>query len=248
MPKRPVPDPFQNAIWYGYSDLKTSVTSGLVASGENGQIKVLKTGLYDIYCASSSSDGGHIYLSRVGDYDPSFVPVTGINLNRTGICLLGSKMVRLEASVLPSNATNQEYTLTSSNPQRAVVVNGCVAKGELPGKTKIVASSKDGNKTAECMVYVGDADLPPFSLFGKIGGKDIAQGDDTYGAINDSGSKYIIPDLSLLSGDSIQVYNTATEKAVEKYSGVPYAIEISEAVEANLFFDVLAKSLTIVKK
>ena len=232
---------------YGYSALKTSIPAGLVGEGSEGAIKVLQNGLYDIYCAKTKTDGGNIYLTRVGDYDPSVVKVTGISLNRTGICLWGNKMFQLEATIYPSNATDQEYTFFIEKSDVAVIVNGWVA-GKKPGKTKIVASSRDGNKTAECMVYVGDADVPPFSLFGRIGGKDIAQGDDAYGAINDSGSKYIIPDLSLLAGDSIQVYNTATGKAVEKYSGVPWALEISEAVEANLFFDVLAKSLTIVKK
>lgn len=241
---------FRNDSWYGYSALKTSIPSGLVTTAGSGDlIKVLQTGLYDIYCAYSKTDGGNIYLSKVGDYDPTVIPVTGIKLNRTGICLWGNKMVRLEATVLPSNATNQEYTLTVENPKRAVVVNGWVARGETAGKTKVIATSKaDKNKTAECMVYVGDADVPPFSLFGTIGGQAIAMGDDTYGAINDTGSKYIIPDVSLSAGDEIKVYNTSTGKAVEKYSGVPYALEISEAVEANLFFDVLAKSLTIVKK
>lgn len=50
--------------WYGYSDVKSSIDSGLVKQGESdNNIVVIKDGVYDIYSDYNSSDNGHIYIT-----------------------------------------------------------------------------------------------------------------------------------------------------------------------------------------
>ena len=71
--------------WYGYSDVKTSTKTGLVtAAPSDNNIKVLTTGVYDIYSDYNESDGGHIYLARV-DGPTGNISVTGISLSHSGL-------------------------------------------------------------------------------------------------------------------------------------------------------------------
>ena len=105
--------------WYGYSAVKKSTQSGLVtAAGSDDNIKVLTTGVYDIYCDYNESDGGHIYIGKVDGNSgstPSVVNVSGISLSHSGKYLLVRTDFTITATVYPNNATNKEVKWTSSD-------------------------------------------------------------------------------------------------------------------------------------
>ena len=202
--------------WYGYSDVKSSTPSGLVtAAASDGNIKVLTTGVYDIY-ADYNSSGGHIYLDRVDGTTPisGDVSVTGISLSNSGKYLLARNEFTLTATVLPSNATNKEVYWTSSDTTIATVTSAGRVVGNANGKkgtVTITAKTADGNKTATCIVYVSASFTfpsiknPEYCLTGTIGGKPETYFKQKYAAIPISANRYLIPDVELVKGDSVSV-------------------------------------------
>ena len=67
--------------------------------------------------------------------------------------------VPLTGIISPENATNQNVTWSSSNPNVATVeTNGLQAtiKAISPGKSKITVQLDDGHKKATCNVFVKD--------------------------------------------------------------------------------------------
>ncbi len=96
-----------------------------------------------------------IFVSCDKDDEPQIVLVEGVTITPNKLeKTLGDAPVTLVATVTPNNATDQEVTWKSVNPKVAKVD----AKGKVSflsaGKTTIIATSKDGNKTAKCGVTV----------------------------------------------------------------------------------------------
>ena len=85
-------------------------------------------------------------------YDPSIVAVTGISMEKTALELPEGESEQLAASVLPENASLQNITWVSKNPEVATVENGKVT-GISAGTATIVATAA-GRFTAECTVTV----------------------------------------------------------------------------------------------
>lgn len=227
--------------WYGFSAVKTSTKSGLVTAGAtDDNIKVLTTGVYDIYSNYDVYDGGHIYIGRVdeGGSTPSAVNVTGISLNRTGKFILTRNEFILEATVYPNNATNKEVTWTSSDTSIATVTRGgrVVAK-EKRGSTTITAKTADGNKTATCLVYVSPSGIPDYYLTGTISGYSRGYGNYNFAAIPLSTNKYLIPDVELVSGDEITVTGSNGAKLKDKYNQT-YVYKVSKNMSVNVYLNV----------
>ena len=82
-------------------------------------------------------------------------PVTEvITLNQTTLSLtVGGAPAILVATVVPSNATNQVVTWSSSNRNINVATNGVVTPVSA-GTATITATTQDGSKTATCTVTV----------------------------------------------------------------------------------------------
>ena len=79
--------------------------------------------------------------------------VTGVSLSLNTLTLDVGDSETLNATVQPDNATNQNVTWSSNNAEVATVENGVVtAIGE--GETTITVTTKDGCKTATCIVTV----------------------------------------------------------------------------------------------
>lgn len=82
------------------------------------------------------------------------VAVTGVTLNQTTMILTaGGVTGTLVATVLPADATNQDVTWTSSNPEVATVAEGTVTP-LTAGITTIIVATVDGGLTATCAVTV----------------------------------------------------------------------------------------------
>lgn len=79
------------------------------------------------------------------------IPVASVSLNQTSIALETGDTFVLEATVLPSNATDASVSWESDNPSIATVTGGTVT-AIAEGSAKITA--KAGEKSAVCKVTV----------------------------------------------------------------------------------------------
>lgn len=81
------------------------------------------------------------------------VSVTGVSLNKNSTSITVGGAETLEATVAPSNATNQGVTWSTSNSSIATVANGTV-RGVAEGTATITVTTSDGGFTATCTVTV----------------------------------------------------------------------------------------------
>lgn len=81
------------------------------------------------------------------------ISVTGVSLNKNSTSITVDGAETLEATVAPSNATNQGVSWSSSNTGVAIVSNGTV-RGVAEGTATITVTTSDGGYTATCSVEV----------------------------------------------------------------------------------------------
>lgn len=87
--------------------------------------------------------------------DPSeeYIPVTGINLDRTDLTLEEGEMAALKATIDPIGASDPAVIWTSSD-EHVVKVSGGAVKAISEGQATITAITNDGGFTASCTVTV----------------------------------------------------------------------------------------------
>ena len=81
------------------------------------------------------------------------VSVTDVALNQTSATIFAGDTLRLNATILPANATNRTVTWSSSNTAVATVLNGRIT-AVAPGTATITVTTQDGNRTATCEITV----------------------------------------------------------------------------------------------
>ena len=224
--------------WYGYSALKSSTPRGLVAAASSDDnIKVVQTGIYDIYSDYNVSDGGHIYLDRTDDDPiPSDVPVTDISLNLSAKYLLYRYEVTLVATIYPSHATNKKVYWSSSDTTIATVTSGgrVVAK-EKTGSTTITAKTEDGGKVATCLIYCSSSSYADYCLTGFVGGRSrLYESSNPLKAIPMGDGTYIVPEVQLVEGDSITVTDKHGVRLKAGTSVYTYDVRYTETVNVIL--------------
>ena len=230
--------------WYGYSDVKSAIPSGLVtAAASDGNIKVLTTGIYDIY-SDYNADGGHIYLARTDEATPisGDVSVTGISLSNSGKFLLVRNEFTITATVIPSNATNKEVYWTSSDTSIATVTSAgrvIASVSSKVGSTTITAKTADGNYTATCIVYVSASQYPAYCLTGTIGANNRSYSgiSSRYAAIPISTGRYLIPDVELVKGNELTVTDNYGARLRNKYNQV-YTKTVDKNMSVNVYLNV----------
>lgn len=94
--------------------------------------------------------------SAINDYCEISViqPVTGITLEKTELEIEEDESVKLQATVLPTNASNQGVNWTSSDVSIAMVSPDGTVYAIKPGKATIMATTVDGGYAALCKVTV----------------------------------------------------------------------------------------------
>ena len=209
----------QDNYWYGYSAIKDP-TSDVISDGTyDDNIKVLTTGVYNIYCDYVASGGKHITIER------DVVHVTGITLNASEKYMIVGDNSYLIETISPANATNQNVTWTSNHSDVASVNQLGKVDALAYGKTVITATTSDGGKTAQCTVYVRNT-TPYFYLYGTINGQEVSIGNYQYSTYYYDSTYYIIPNVELKAGDVLHIYNTSTNRPMEVTSGNPYTLNI----------------------
>lgn len=97
------------------------------------------------------------YKGQLTAYEPvaqNAVAVTGVSLNKSTTSISVGSSETLEATVAPSNATNQSVTWTTTDTSVATVNNSGKVTGVGAGSAVIVVTTKDGGKTDTCTVTV----------------------------------------------------------------------------------------------
>lgn len=94
------------------------------------------------------------------DKEPTKIPVTGVNLNKTSMSLEVGDDFQLLASVLPEDATDKRVTWDSDDESVATVDDKGLVKAVKVGKAKISVFTQDGDFTKVCEVTVGNTSVP----------------------------------------------------------------------------------------
>ena len=118
-----------------------------VATVENGTVTAVSAGNATI--TVTTEDGNHTARCKV----TVTVSATGVTLSQTELPLVKGATATLTATVLPSDATNQKVTWSSTNTAVATVENGTVTAVSA-GNATITVTTEDGNHTARCEVTV----------------------------------------------------------------------------------------------
>ena len=93
-------------------------------------------------------------LTKSANYKAPIIRITEIKLNTSKTELEEGTSFKLNAIVLPNEATNKELKWTSSNETVATVTSDGLVKAIGAGNTTITVESIHGNKTAICKVTV----------------------------------------------------------------------------------------------
>ena len=92
---------------------------------------------------------------------PPTIAVTGVTLDKTAAELKVDETLQLNATVLPTNATNQNVTWASSAPAVAAVSATGLITAKAEGSATITVTTEDGGKTATCAITVKKDEVPP---------------------------------------------------------------------------------------
>ncbi|NLU51221.1 MAG: hypothetical protein GXX09_12650, partial [Syntrophomonadaceae bacterium] len=105
------------------------------------------------YTASTGGMGGSQSIQfTLGEQ--GLIPVTGVELNKSGVTIRMGENEILVATVSPANATNKAVTWTSSDTSVATVDSTGKVTGVGAGIATITVTTVDGGKTATCEVTV----------------------------------------------------------------------------------------------
>lgn len=131
------------------------ISDATIAKVENGAVTALKAGEATI--TATSDDGSKTATCKLTVTQP--IKVTSISLNKSVMTLRLEEQQALIATITPGNASNKNITWKSDDPSIATVGETGIVQGLKIGNTKITVTTADGNKTAQCTVYVTAKDV-----------------------------------------------------------------------------------------
>lgn len=103
----------------------------------------------------SISNGTTTIIVNLNVIDPiKKINVTGIKTEISSLELKVGEEKKLNATTIPSNATNQNIRWQSSNPKTAIITNSGIIKGLKAGNTTIIATTEDGKFESKINVTV----------------------------------------------------------------------------------------------
>ncbi|WP_282080348.1 Ig-like domain-containing protein [Aquimarina algiphila] len=114
---------------------------------------------YVIAPVFKSSNGSFVFEQReipvtIGVSGNPNRPVAGVNITSAISTVLENETIRLTHEIVPSDATNQNVTWTSFNPNVATVDQNGVVRGISQGRAEITVETEDGNTTATIAIQV----------------------------------------------------------------------------------------------
>jgi uncharacterized protein YjdB len=174
--------------------------------------------------AAKSNNGKIAYSTITVVKKPvTTVKVTGVSLKKSATEIAVDANETLEASVLPTNATNKAVSWSSMNEQIATVDAAGKVTGVAPGKTVIKVETVDGKFVASCSVTIS----------GTIDGGVKTEGDNYKFELIGDADRYLIE-------------NKTTNSTVTNAQASAIKGEITDAVETlavcESFDDVWAET------
>lgn len=129
----------------------TSNNANIVTVDESGLITAVGYGEATI--TATTANGGYTKTCIVSV--PQNIAVTGIELSAENLTVKKGRTVDLKVSVLPTDATNANYTYTVSE-EEVVEFMGNGIKGLKAGEVTITFKTEDGEFTKSCTITVED--------------------------------------------------------------------------------------------
>ena len=129
----------------------SSSDASVASVNQEGLVTAIKAGIATI---SVTTEDGNKTASCAIIVEARYYPVTGISINKSFAEVIKGSSVSLIATVLPSNATNQTVTWTSSNNTFATVDNNGLVTALNIGVTTITATASEGEYKCTCIIKV----------------------------------------------------------------------------------------------
>ena len=242
-------------VTYTYS-IKEGAVNTAGATVEGNRLNAKTAGEVEVTVTASLYDAKPVTATAtfVVTEDGGVVPVESVALNRQKLTLTENGSEQLIATVQPYNATNQNVTWTTSDNMVATVVEGKVT-AVAEGTATITATTKDGGKTATCVVTVEKKDdggstgggssttsRYTITVTQATGGKitpsttSVTKGSDKTFTIT-ANEGYKIADV-LVDGKSVGAVSTYTFKNVTVKHTITAKFEKDEAGTIDRFIDV----------
>ena len=139
----------KNVSWASSNEAIATVKDGVVTTAAAGEATITVT-----------TEDGHKTAEcvvTVSETEPVVIPVMGVTLDKTEAALKIGETVTLAATITPADATNKNVSWASSDEAIASVKDGVVTAAAA-GEATITITTEDGNKTAECVVIVSEAE------------------------------------------------------------------------------------------
>lgn len=174
----------QNVTWHSSntSIAEVDVTGSVKGVAEGGPVTITAT----------TVDGGKTATATITIVSVA-VPVTGVTLNKSLTTINIGKQEKLSATILPSNATNQALSWSSSNSTVLSVDSSGVITGLATGTSTVTVTTADGGFKKSCLVNV--ISDPTYTV--------------TYNSNNGTGS-VPVDSSSYLSGSTVVLMNSGT--------------------------------------
>lgn len=129
---------------------------GVVTVDSNGVITPVGVGKADI--TVRAMDGGKTVTCSI-TVAPKLIPVAGVSIDNTSLSLtLGDSEKKLNALLVPVDATNQKVSWTSDNEKVATVTPNGVVTPVGVGTTTVTVTTEDGGVKAVCSITVVSSD------------------------------------------------------------------------------------------
>jgi uncharacterized protein YjdB len=121
---------------------------------QSGEVNAVAAGSATITVTTEEGEKTAICNVTVKEVVIGDIAVTGVTINKTSTSILISGTETLAATVLPSNATNQNVTWSSSADSIATVSQDGLITGKAEGIATITVKTEDGGFTANCAVSI----------------------------------------------------------------------------------------------
>lgn len=129
----------------------SSSNSSIASVDETGLVTAISKG--DCNILVKALDGGNTDMCKITVVEKA-IPVTSVSIDQSSVKLLEKDSIQLQASILPTNATNKAVIWSSDDTSIALVNKKGWIIGIREGKTQISVKTVDQNQTAKCSIEV----------------------------------------------------------------------------------------------